>query len=567
MKRLTTTILIFALFFSTELLASYTTSADAPFAPAAGQAGSTAIYKDSSQFIAWASGYQNYIPGSNVDSSWQTPVEALGKAEGTSFDIVSLGRGGQITLTFTNPIKNGSGYDFAVFENSFSDGFLELGYVEVSSDGIHFVRFHNYSFTLNPVGGYDTIDPTELYGYASKYKQGYGTPFDLAELADVYADVIAGTDNFSAAFRQQMINNYPQLDLNNIQYIRLIDIVGDELNPSYDSEGFPIYDPYPTVGSAGLDLDAIGVINQVDPTGDPQSISFPSIDNQLYSNSSITLDASATSGLPITYTILSGPASLSGSTLTFTGKGEITVRAEQSGDASYAPATAVSRSFYVADALQHIYFEPVPNQLLNTSNVQLNAYSSSGLAVKMEVMSGPTSAIVDINSHLFSIGNQTGTVAIRAYQPGNSTYAPAEDVIMSFAVVTQSNAQAPLSFSEFASANGLSGTVSDDFDKDGKNDLEEFVAATNPTSASSRPTVEFIYDAADTATITFTMSRKAQARVIVKTTTDLMGAWSIVTPEIIDIADDSINGVDAQIITVEVPKIADAQFWRLEISE
>ena len=76
----------------------------------------------------------------------------LGKAgDGT---ILSLGDGGEATLTFSTPISNGQGADFAIFENSFSATFLELGLVEVSSDGQNFVRStiwqENIALTMAP---------------------------------------------------------------------------------------------------------------------------------------------------------------------------------------------------------------------------------------------------------------------------------------------------------------------------------------------------------------------------------------------------------------------------------
>ena len=209
-----------------------------PYAPAASVAGSTAIYMDDASFVSWATGWENYVIGADVIEGWQTPEKALGKAVGTSYDIVCLGRAGEITLTFDSAIKNGTGYDFAVFENSFSDTFLELGYVEVSSDGTNFFRFDNDSLTADPVTAFGNVDPTNITGLASKYRQGYGTPFDLAELA--------GTTG---------------LDINNIGYVKIVDIVGD--GTYSDTSGDLIYDPYPTGGSAGFDLDAIGVMNAV----------------------------------------------------------------------------------------------------------------------------------------------------------------------------------------------------------------------------------------------------------------------------------------------------------------
>jgi len=127
-------------------------------APAAGQSGSTAIHRSSNAFMAWADGYLDVQYGAEVDEQWMTPEKALGEAEGTSYEIVSLGRGGQITLTFPQGIGDESGFDFAVFENGISDEFLELAYVEVSSDGTNFVRFPNYSYTPDPVGSYGSLN-------------------------------------------------------------------------------------------------------------------------------------------------------------------------------------------------------------------------------------------------------------------------------------------------------------------------------------------------------------------------------------------------------------------------
>ena len=200
------------------------------------------ISKDSPLITNWATGYRDYTPGANVDAQWKTPDKALGKAIGDSFDVVTLGDAGRITLTFGGAIVNGAGADFAVFENSFSSTFLELARVDVSSDGTNFYRFPAYSFTPGPVSGFGNVNPTNLFGFAGKYPQGFGTLFDLNDLADK-----AG------------------LDVNNVRYVRIVDVVGD--GNSFDDSpadfGGPqrIYDPYPQVGSAGFDLDAIGVLH------------------------------------------------------------------------------------------------------------------------------------------------------------------------------------------------------------------------------------------------------------------------------------------------------------------
>ncbi len=224
-----------------------------PYAPPAGEAGSTAIHMDDTAFISWATGIDAYTPGLNVDTTWQTPVKALGKAKGDSFDIVSLGAGGQITLTFDDPIVNGAGDDFAVFENSINATFLELAIVQVSSDGNNFFSFDVFSQTANPVNGFGVVDATDIDGFAGKYSQGWGTPFDLDELSGISG-----------------------LDINAVSYVRLLDVIGDgsmlDNTPAASGGPNPIYDPYQTFGSAGFDLDAIGVIHSASAVPVPASI-------------------------------------------------------------------------------------------------------------------------------------------------------------------------------------------------------------------------------------------------------------------------------------------------------
>lgn len=219
----------------------------AQYAPAAGQAGSTAIYADSSVFKYWAEscnvsrGPMNISDPSIGLASAGNPSDALGKALGNG--TLSLGDGGSATLYFSHAIQNGPGYDFAVFENSFSDTFLELAFVEVSNDGINFYRFPCQSLTDTTVqtGSFGNTDPQKINNLAGKYRMGYGTPFDLNELKGASG-----------------------LDVNNVHYVRVMDVIGsvDPKFASRDSSGRMINDPWPTsFASGGFDLDAVGVIN------------------------------------------------------------------------------------------------------------------------------------------------------------------------------------------------------------------------------------------------------------------------------------------------------------------
>lgn len=207
-----------------------------PYSGAANTAGSEAIARTDSRFVAWASGHSEIIYGSDVDNTWKTPAKATGPATSDVYDIVCLGNGGRITMYFPNPLRDGTGADFAVFENAHSAMFLELAFVEVSSDGVNFRRFPTASLTSSAVGPFGNVDPTNIDGLAGKHQVGHGTPFDLSTLPDS-----------------------PLLDKQRVCFVRIIDIIGN--GTTKDSSNRPIYDPTPTIGSGGFDLDAIGAIN------------------------------------------------------------------------------------------------------------------------------------------------------------------------------------------------------------------------------------------------------------------------------------------------------------------
>ena len=200
------------------------------------------VDRDDPRIQKWASSWQTPIEyGEAVTEMWQTPERAMGPASGQPTDIVSLGAGGRIELFFDGEIFNGEGPDFAVFENSFSPTFLEIAVVEVSSDGVHFAAFPTIYLGTAAIDPYGDHEPGIMYGFAGRFPAGVGTPFDLEDLRSE-SDVLSGLVN-----------------LERITSIRLTDIVGD--GSTLDSLGNPIYDPYPTAGSAGFDLDAVGVMH------------------------------------------------------------------------------------------------------------------------------------------------------------------------------------------------------------------------------------------------------------------------------------------------------------------
>lgn len=232
------------------------------FAPPPGFLGSTAIHKDSSVIIGWASSAQITRGPLNIqspglgDASYGVDMDALGVADNL---VVSLGDGGEALITFNSPIANGAGPDFAIFENGFANNYMEFAFIEVSSDGINFTRFDAVSETpsLIQIDNFSFSDCAYINNLAGKYRVFYGTPFDLEELV--------GTAG---------------LNVNNITHIRLIDVVGsiDHSFGTFDSQGNIINDPYPTeFESGGFDLDAVGVIHDAQSIGIEENELFTSV--------------------------------------------------------------------------------------------------------------------------------------------------------------------------------------------------------------------------------------------------------------------------------------------------
>ena len=90
-----------------------------------------------------------------------------------------------------------------------------------------------------------------------------------------------------------------------------------------------------------------------------QTIAVSSITDRSASSGPVTLNATASSGLPVSFALISGPATLGGNTLTLTGEaGQVTIRASQAGNDDYDPAPAVDISFTVT----------LTNRLINLSS-------------------------------------------------------------------------------------------------------------------------------------------------------------------------------------------------------
>ncbi len=124
-------------------------------------------------------------------------------------------------------------------------------------------------------------------------------------------------------------------------------------------------------GNVFLGLAEVEVIGCTDFGGGPfdQTITFDPLEDKLTTDDPFLIDATASSGIAVSLSVVSGPASISGNTVTLTGEeGTVSILATQSGNANYNAATPVTRSFEVTT--------PEPSACTATNNLALNKPSS-----------------------------------------------------------------------------------------------------------------------------------------------------------------------------------------------
>jgi hypothetical protein len=83
----------------------------------------------------------------------------------------------------------------------------------------------------------------------------------------------------------------------------------------------------------------------------PQSIAFPAPGPATYGNAPVSLEATASSGLAVTYSVAPGqPCSINGATAVVLAAGSCVISANQTGDASHAEADSVQATLLIAPA-------------------------------------------------------------------------------------------------------------------------------------------------------------------------------------------------------------------------
>lgn len=149
------------------------------------------------------------------------------------------------------------------------------------------------------------------------------------------------------------------------------------------------------------------------------SLTFQSISSQTFGNAPFTVSATSPSNGTVTYTVASGPATISGNIVTLTGVGTVVLGASQAASGNYTTAST-STSFPVAPEVPDLVFAPIPVQTYGNAPFSVRATSASGGAVTYSVISGP--ATISANTVTLS---GAGTVVLGATQAASGNYAAA----------------------------------------------------------------------------------------------------------------------------------------------
>jgi hypothetical protein len=170
--------------------------------------------------------------------------------------------------------------------------------------------------------------------------------------------------------------------------------------------------------------------------GTAPTLQLAAVATQTYGAAPFAASATSNSAGAITYSVVSGPATVSGSTVTLTGVGTVTLQASQAAAGSYTAATAQT-SFVVNPGSPALAFISVPSQTFGAAPFVVSTTTKSGGSIAYSVVSGPATVS----------GNQVtltgaGTVMLQANQAAAGNYTAAT-ATTTFSVTTATGTTAP----------------------------------------------------------------------------------------------------------------------------
>jgi len=194
------------------------------------------------------------------------------------------------------------------------------------------------------------------------------------------------------------------------------------------------------------------------PVVQSQTISFtPPVSPVTFGVAPITLSATATSGLAVTFSVLSGQATVSGNTLTINGAGTVVIAANQAGNSGYLAAAQVQQTIVVNRATASVSLGALSQTYTGTQLSATATTTPAGLAVSFTYngsayaprVAGSYTVSATINNQNYT-GSATGTMVIAK---------AASSVIFSASPAKPTEGQSDLLTATVTGVGMLSGTV------------------------------------------------------------------------------------------------------------
>jgi hypothetical protein len=332
-------------------------------------------------------------------------------SSGTREIILGAGRAG--TGAIANQLSNGVVHEVMLFSGGLTDFAIRRmeGYLAHKwGSNARLVGGHPFKANRPQFGGSQsiTLNPTNIPTDSADgvpFMSVFDTAFDLE---GAYA-----TSGLALAYESNdtSVISVTSAGLLKPEGVGLVQITGRQTGNSYFSAASPVV----------FNMKIMGKRSQTVTFSTPSEVR---IDQRL------DLNASASSGLDANFTIVSGGsiASLSGSRLTFSNTGSVTVEAGQSGDSTFAPANPVSRTFLVKRPLK-LVFDNI-GDMGQGQNFLVKAIVLDGITNR-PVQVSPTYSVVSgsatISGNRITCGSSNGTVRVRAVATGAQFFTSSAD--------------------------------------------------------------------------------------------------------------------------------------------
>jgi hypothetical protein len=161
-----------------------------------------------------------------------------------------------------------------------------------------------------------------------------------------------------------------------------------------------------------------------------QTLTFNPLDTKTFTDPLFNLTATASSGLPLTYTSSdTDVATIDGSTVTIVGAGTTTITASQAGNNSYNAAANVDQDLTISRADQTIAVDSINAKVAGGRSFDITASASSNLALTITADGNEVSIEGNTITPVTA-----GKVTLKLNQPGNTNYNGAPEVKVSFCV-------------------------------------------------------------------------------------------------------------------------------------